>query len=76
MSPFGSETPLGALSDMLRGFLGITDAHPVAVTERLLGDAVERLTASERERAVMLHRLRPLLGLTAGPVPAGSGRIR
>lgn len=74
VSPFGSETPLGALSDMLRGFLGITDAHPVAVTERLLGDAVERLTASERERAVMLHRLRPLLGLTAGPVPAGCGQ--
>jgi predicted ATPase len=73
VSPFGWKTPLGALSEMVRGFLGITDSHPVAVTERMLTDAVDRLTPSEDERAVMLHRLRPLLALEGNPVPADCG---
>ena len=71
VAPFGCETPLGALSEMVRGFLGITDSHPVAVTEQILADAVDRLTAFEDERAVMLCRLRPLLGLEGSTVPAG-----
>ncbi|MGC0373844.1 BTAD domain-containing putative transcriptional regulator [Streptomyces sp. SAI-229] len=69
--PFGRETSLGALSEMVRGFLGITDSHPVAHVERILTDAVARLTPAEDERAVMLHRLRPLAGLGTGPGPAG-----
>ncbi|MFF7889736.1 BTAD domain-containing putative transcriptional regulator [Streptomyces sp. NPDC020794] len=73
VSPFGWETPLGALSEMVRGLLGITDSHPVAVTERMLTDTVDRLADSEDERAVMLHRLRPLLGLQGNPVPADCG---
>ncbi|MET9477896.1 BTAD domain-containing putative transcriptional regulator [Streptomyces sp. NPDC002922] len=73
VSPFGRETPLGALSEMVRGVLGITDSHPVAVTERILADAVDRLTAAEDERAMMLHRLRPLLGLEGSPMPSDLG---
>ncbi|MET9966842.1 BTAD domain-containing putative transcriptional regulator [Streptomyces sp. NPDC006356] len=73
VSPFGSETSLGALSEMVRGFLGITDSHPVAHTERILTDAVARLTPAEDERATMLHRLRPLVGLETIPGPVGCG---
>ncbi|WP_208029974.1 BTAD domain-containing putative transcriptional regulator [Streptomyces cyanogenus] len=72
VSPFGCETPLGALSEMVRGLLGITDSDSAAATERTLADAVDRLTASPDERAVMLRRLRPLLGLEEDdPAPAG-----
>ncbi|MFD9237299.1 BTAD domain-containing putative transcriptional regulator [[Kitasatospora] papulosa] len=73
VSPFGPETPLGALSEMVRGFLGITDSRSVEVTERIVADAVGRLTVAEDERAVMLHRLRPLLGLEGSPMPADFG---